>query len=298
MANATCEAQMGTERANPAAYANIVGSVISLAVFVGIIGWGAQTILRDSSGVPVVQALDGPVRIAPEDPGGVFASHQGLTVNEVASSQGLVALEDRLQLAPRPINLQAEDQPSATLMAASTDLQKNSTLNLMAPERLIAAEDLSTVDKTAEGLAETLAARTLIIPNISEADQAGSSVVSASAGLGLTQSLRPRVRPALFKVIQASAPAAKTSGGISRGTPMAQLGAFGSQDIAMEAWTDLSERHGDYLVGKPHLILKAKVGGSTIYRLRVHGFTDSAEARRLCTALNGQNAECYSVVMN
>jgi hypothetical protein len=268
---------MGTERANPAAYANIVGSVISLAVFVGIIGWGAQTILRDSSGVPVVQALDGPVRIAPEDPGGVFASHQGLTVNEVASSQGLVALEDRLQLAPRPINLQAEDQPSATLMAASTDLQKNSTLNLMAPERLIAAEDLSTVDKTAEVLAETLA---------------------ASVGLGLTQSLRPRVRPALFKVIQASAPAAKTSGGISRGTPMAQLGAFGSQDIAMEAWTDLSERHGDYLVGKPHLILKAKVGGSTIYRLRVHGFTDSAEARRLCTALNGQNAECYSVVMN
>jgi len=296
MANATYEAQMGTERVNPAAYANIVGSVISLVVFVGIIGWGAQTMLRDSSGVPVVQALDGPVRIAPEDPGGVLASHQGLTVNEVASSQGLVALEDRLQLAPRPINLQAEDQPTATLMAASTALQKNSTLNLMAPERLIAAEDLSTVDKTAEDLAATLAARTFIIQNISAADQAGSSMVSASAGLGLTQSLRPRVRPAMFKVIPA--PAAETSGEISRGTPMAQLGAFGSQDNAMEAWTDLSERHGDYLVGKPHLILKAKVGGSIIYRLRVHGFTDSADARRLCTALNGQNAECYSVVMN
>jgi hypothetical protein len=51
-------------------------------------------------------------------------------------------------------------------------------------------------------------------------------------------------------------------------------------------------------VGKPHVILQAEVGGGTIYRLRVHGFADQEEARRLCTALNRQNAECYSVTMN
>lgn len=298
MANATYEAQMGTVRANPAVYANIVGSVISLAVFVGIIGWGAQTILRDSSGVPVVRALDGPVRIAPEDPGGVLVSNQGLTVNEVASSQGQVFLEDRLRLAPRPINLQAEDQPSAILMAASAALQNNSPLSLMAPEALIASEGSLTVDQTAEGLADMLAASALTIPNVSGTDQTGSSMFLASAGLGLTQSLRPRARPAMFKITLDSVPAARTSNGISRGAPMAQLGAFGSQDIATQAWTDLSQRHGDYLVGKPHVILKADVGGTTIYRLRVHGFMDSAEVRLLCTALNGQNTECYSVVMN
>jgi hypothetical protein len=298
MANATYEAQMGTVRANPAVYANIVGSVISIAVFVGIIGWGAQTILRDSSGVPVVRALDGPVRIAPEHPGGILVPHQGLSVNEVASSQGQVSLEDRLQLAPRPINLQAEDQPSATLMAASAALQDNSPLSLMAPEYLIASEDLLTVDQTAEGLANMLAASALTIPNVLGTDQMGSSMFPASAGLGLTQSLRPRVRPAMFKITQASVLVARTSNGISRGAPMAQLGAFSSQDIATQAWADLSQRHGDYLVGKPHVILKADVGGSTIYRLRVHGFMDSAEARRLCTALTGQNTECYSVVMN
>ena len=298
MANATYEAQMVTVRANPAAYANIVGSVISLAVFVGIIGWGAQTILRDSSGVPVVRALDGPVRIAPEDPGGSLVSHQGLTVNEVASSQGQVSLEDRLQLAPRPINLHAEDQPSATLMEASAALQNNSPLSLMAPKALVASEDLLTVDQTAEGLADMLAASALTIPIVSGTDQTGSSMFPASAGFELTRSLRPRARPVMFKITQNSVPAARTSNGLSRGAPMAQLGAFGSQDIATQAWTDLSQRHGDYLVGKPHVILKADVGGATIYRLRVHGFMDSAEARRLCTALNGQNTECYSVVMN
>ena len=46
MANATYEVQGDSERFNPAAYANIVGAVISLAVFVGIVTWGAQTVLR------------------------------------------------------------------------------------------------------------------------------------------------------------------------------------------------------------------------------------------------------------
>ena len=57
MANATYEARGDSERFNPATYVNIVGAVISLAVLVGIVTWGAQTVLRDSTGVPVVRAL-------------------------------------------------------------------------------------------------------------------------------------------------------------------------------------------------------------------------------------------------
>tara|TARA_B100000780_G_scaffold232379_1_gene172333 strand:+ start:180 stop:473 length:294 start_codon:yes stop_codon:yes gene_type:complete len=87
MVNSTYKVQVGLERANPAVYLNIVGAIISLMVLLGIFGWGAKMILRDSAGAPVVQALDGPMRISPKDPGGVMASHQGLTVNEVASSQ-------------------------------------------------------------------------------------------------------------------------------------------------------------------------------------------------------------------
>ena len=120
MANATYEVQGDPERFNPAAYANIVGAVISLAVFVGIVTWGAQTVLRDSSGVPVVRALEGPARIAPEDPGGLLVAHQGLTVNEVAGSQVIGSANDPLQLAPRPINLQAEDQPIQSLLTRDT----------------------------------------------------------------------------------------------------------------------------------------------------------------------------------
>ena len=295
MANAIYEAQGDSERFNPAAYANIVGAVISLVVFVGIVTWGAKTVLRDSSGVPVVRALEGPARIAPEDPGGLLVAHQGLTVNEVAGSQITGAADDPLQLAPRPINLQAEDQPiqpvvdreNATAIAPAA---------VVLPEPEMDAAEALVIDETAESLAAMLAAGTDTAP----VKEPASAVIPASAGGGPIQSLRPRLRPfAVFtRQTPRVAPRNILAAQIVRGAPMAQLGAFGSAAIAEQAWADLSERHGDYLVGKPHVILQAAVGGGTIYRLRVHGFENQEEARRLCTALNRQNAECYSVTMN
>ena len=295
MANAIYEAQGDSERFNPAAYANIVGAVISLVVFVGIVTWGAKTVLRDSSGVPVVRALEGPARIAPEDPGGLLVAHQGLTVNEVAGSQIIGAADDPLQLAPRPINLQAEDQPIQPVVD-----RENATATAPAavvlPEPEMDAAEALVIDETAESLAAMLAAGTDTAP----VKEPASAVIPASAGGGPIQSLRPRLRPfAVFtRQTPRVAPRNILAAQIVRGAPMAQLGAFGSAAIAEQAWADLSERHGDYLVGKPHVILQAEVGGGTIYRLRVHGFENQEEARRLCTALNRQNAECYSVTMN
>tara|TARA_B100000780_G_scaffold243063_1_gene186152 strand:+ start:552 stop:1439 length:888 start_codon:yes stop_codon:yes gene_type:complete len=295
MANSTHEVATDTDRADPVSYVNIVGSIISLAVFVGIFGWGMQTILRDSSGVPVVRALDGPVRIAPEVPGGVLASHQGLTVNEVSSSQIHIALDDRLQLAPRPINLMAEDQPMVVLLV---EFAEKSFRELVSLEAVGATDETPSINEARGVLAEVFTTSTLLTPNVSDTIMTDSTNSPASIGFGLTVSLRPRVRstamvsqPSLAQVVAAQQV-------ILRGAPMAQLGAFGSKKMAMQAWTRLSQRHGNYLVGKHHVILEATVGGTIIYRLRVHGFSSLAESRRICTALNSQNAECYSVLMN
>ena len=295
MANATYEAVTGTDRTNLVPYVNIVGSVISLAVFVGIFGWGMQTILRDSSGVPVVRALDGPVRIAPEVPGGVLASHQGLTVNEVSSSQIHVALADRLQLAPRPINLMAEDQPMVILLADSAE---KPSLKLVSLENLGVTDNIPTINETPKGSGEVLSSGTPIIPNVSDYRMTGLTNVAASIGSAPAISLRPRVRSTVIVLQQSLAQILASPQVILQGAPMAQLGAFGSRKMAMQAWTSLSQRHGDYLVGKQHVILEATVGGTIIYRLRVHGFASLEDSRRICTALISQNAECYSVLMN
>ena len=288
MANATYEAQVGIEHSNPAAYLNIVGAVISLMVFLGIVGWGAKMIARDSSGVPVVRALNGAMRVSPVDPGGILASHQGLTVNEVASSQNKLPLEDRLQLAPRPINLQAEDQPTVILLAASA-LMTEASASAVIPHGSVASDP------------EFLLSTSSNIPNV-PVNQApslmGSNLVINFDGLGPRQSPRPRMRSLISVDLPAKKSVTVVPPVIVHGRPMAQLGAFGSQTIAMHAWIKLSQQHENYLSEKQHIILKAEVGGVTIYRLRVHGFSDLAAARRFCSALNNQNTECYSVVMN
>lgn len=304
MVNATYEAQVDLVHSNPVACLNIVGAVISGLVFFGIVGWGAKMISRDSSGAPVVRALDGPMRVSPEDPGGVMASHQGLTVNEVASSQKKLPLEDRLQLAPPAISLQLEDKPRL-LLASEASLKDLSSLRSI-PQGILDSEvEVSITNDNNDKIKKMLLPPILASPKINleilvikEDLVTGSSIEASSIGSGPTQSMRPRIRSLASIVSTVPKSLLVTPQVILQGKPMAQLGAFGSQSIATKAWLNLLQRHGDYLIGKKHIIMKAVVGGGTIYRLRVYGFSNLAAARRLCKALNGQNAECYSVVMN
>ena len=79
---------------------NLIGAALSLALVAGIGVWGYKLIIRDVSGVPVVRAIEGPMRVQPEDPGGQSADHQGLAVNAVAAEGVAAAPADRLVLAP------------------------------------------------------------------------------------------------------------------------------------------------------------------------------------------------------
>ena len=58
----------------------------------------------------------------------------------------------------------------------------------------------------------------------------------------------------------------------------------------------LSGRFSDYLAGKKRVIQRAESGGRIFYRLRAMGFADLADARRFCSALVAENADCIPVV--
>lgn len=98
---------------------NWVGAGLSLALIVGVTVWGYKLLMRDVNGVPVVRATEGPMRMQPEAPGGSTADHLGLAVNEVAATGIAAPPPDRLVLAPRPVDLLAEDVATAELMAVA-----------------------------------------------------------------------------------------------------------------------------------------------------------------------------------
>lgn len=103
-----------------ATLANIAGAVVSLALVVGVGIWGYQLLMRDVTGVPVVRAAEGPMRVAPEDPGGRQADHQGLAVNEVAGRGTASGPVDQVALAPRGVGLETEDVPGQTNQRSAT----------------------------------------------------------------------------------------------------------------------------------------------------------------------------------
>ena len=100
---------------------NVLGAMTSLALVVGVGVWGYWLVMRDVSGVPVVRALEGPLRVQPENPGGEPADYQGLAVNAVAAQGAASPPADRLTLAPRPVDLSEEDQPMGRIEPAAAD---------------------------------------------------------------------------------------------------------------------------------------------------------------------------------
>lgn len=288
---------------------NLTGAALSLALIVGVGVWGYKLLVRDVSGVPVVRAAEGPMRIQPADPGGSAAEHQGLAVNNIAAEGTAAAPADRLVLAPPPLELTLEDVPSA---ASEIVQQAEVTPRAEASESGPLAAQETLQNASLDTLAEDLTAGVPPIAPLEDTSPAAEPEEVAAAlpppvKGGIGSSLRPRVRPAgLTSIPEAvalavaaaqSAPNAEMDpANIPVGTRLAQLGAFDSPEVARGEWDRLSRKFGDFLEGKQRVIQRAESGGRTFYRLRAMGFADLGDARRFCSALVAERAECIPVV--
>ena len=263
---------------------NISGALVSMALLVGIGQWGYEIVMRDVSGVPVVRALEGPMRDTPAEPGGQKAAHQGLSVNRIAAQGATAEPPEKVIIAPPPLDLTLEDVARAAVTSAG-------------PSTPARAGDvhLAVVRQAAQAAQQIPAARADPEP---DAQDPGAIVEG-----GLGRSLRPRLRPALpdpvtyaLAAVSATPTREVEPESLPSGARLAQLGAFGSEEVARAEWERLSARLGDLLDGKRRVVQRAESGGRTFYRLRAVGFQDLADARRFCSALQAEQAECIPVV--
>lgn len=289
---------------------NWVGALTSLALIAGLSVWGYQLAVRDVSGVPVIVALEGPMRVAPEDPGGQLAAHQGLAVNAVAADGVAEAPADRLALAPPPTALTDEDLPRPRLAEATPPSADEVLAESAEPPAPVTPEEeaLALADRLAEGaepLSGTIRTPTPEVP-LAEAPQV--RVIPDSVP-GVRLSPRPVPRPDIDLTARAVAMAVASGVGgpaiasidvnpdsLPPGTRLVQLGAFESREIAVQEWDKVAERFDDYIEGRKRVIQRAESGGKTFYRLRVVGFDDISDARRFCAVLVAASANCIPVV--
>ncbi len=314
---------------------NYAGAVMSLALVAGISVWGYNLIMRDVSGIPVVRAAEGAMRVAPQNAGGEIADHAGLAVNQVAGEGEAAGPSDSLLLAPQSQALAEEDLRVEPLAEADEVLPAADAAPLeqevpavvettIAPEN---DEPLTTegILALADQIAGTatpmtdLAAGETVAPTATLGGETAAPAVDPSVP-GVAVSLRPTVRPnSLVTLASAEAPAASAAQQVSdtttavaaalaeaqvaasaplpAGTNLVQLGAYPSADVAAEEWTRIRSLFAEFMGDKERVIQEASSGGSTFYRLRASGFTEAAAARRFCETLKAGNAECIPVVV-
>ncbi|SCZ73737.1 Sporulation related domain-containing protein [Epibacterium ulvae] len=298
----------------------IVGGIASLALVVGLGVWGYKLIVRDVSGVPVVRAIEGPMRIAPETPGGQQANNQGLAVNAVAAFGSAEEPADRLTLAPEAIELTEDDKTFAELRQVET-LATPQTLELETAQVRQEPEAVRLTEGFRNGDIDSLVAEiaqesgvfatetrvaALVPAQINDSPLRDIEPVIATVPLdapGVRVSLRPNLRPAgLLRSANAVQPQPVSAiaataldvdpNSLPVGTRLAQIGAHASEDIAHAEWVRISGKFQDYFAGKQRVIQRTEKGGRPVYRLRVMGFADLSDARRFCSLLVSGNEAC------
>ncbi|MCV3272346.1 SPOR domain-containing protein [Roseobacter sinensis] len=295
---------------------NVAGAVVSLALIAGIGVWGYKLMVRDVSGIPVVRAAEGEMRVRPENPGGQLARHQGLAVNAVAAEGSAAGPVDQVVLAPRDTDLAEEDQPiTAETVApvAQPEPLAPAAESLDGPKRVPARTDSTVAENLHAGaidavVAELTAGSTPLGDAEAEESQPPAAFAETSEDeaaetppvIGQTVK-RPQLRPRAVARMQPAAFVSETptseveAAAIPSGTRLVQLGAFDSADVARSEWSRLEGRFGEYMQDKSRVVQQTESGGRTFYRLRAMGFRDLADARRFCSAFKAEGVDCIPV---
>ena len=278
-----------------------VGAALSLSLLTGAIGWSYQLIVRDISQIPIVRAQLGPLRVAPDDPGGLTAANQGLSVTQLAVNERPL-LSDEIFLAPAAevlseenVALQISEENSSITNKENFDTLEVSTENSL---------DLKILpEQNATGLAsnnEAVLSTAAFSPKKLEIENAVSLALALTNELNSSfNSLRPKIRPVVLNQIQtdniAQSVANELVVTLPVGSAVVQLGAFESKSLAKIEWQRLEALLGSVLTSKNMVIQKAESGGKVFYRLRAFGFDDLSDARQFCSAVNDKVA-CIPVV--
>lgn len=279
-----------------------IGTLVSVTLIAGLVYWGAQLTLRDVRDIPVIQALEEPSRVRPEEPGGQLAEHQGLSVNNVQANGEAEGPAPQIILAPSAVVLTDDDkvvaQPNAqeiSTIAENTAVEATQESQLDGNDPVVAA--LLAAERAAES-AEPLSP---LQPNVIGASENAAVIEGV-----VLASIRPTERPASANP-STSADAASTSNvgleavdidpaTVAKGTRLVQLGAFDSVEVARAEWDKITAKFSTFMDGKKRYIQEAQSGNRTFYRLRAVGFDTLDVSRRFCAVLVAENAACIPVL--
>lgn len=249
-----------------------------IAAALGLGAWGVhhlgRAVTRD---VPVVAADTRPVRVRPDDPGGLRVPNQGERI-----------FESGRPAAPPPPPTTAAGQGRGTAPpspAARNGAPPSASAPAGPPSAVVEAErpDLAALRQAYQPPARPAPSPPAVV---------APAVPSATTGSALAP---PAVAPPAPQPVSTAPTAARPA---PTGRAQVQLGALPSEAAARAEWERLSRRLGDLLADREPVVTRFDRGGgrAPMYRLRTGGFADPAAARAFCEAARGRGApNCAAV---
>ena len=284
---------------------SIFGAVISLNLILWAGYWTYNIISRDINGIPIVAAQPGPLRVAPDTPGGIEAENIELAVTKIAS-QELPPNPQAVELAPSTEKLTPDDITIFQALGQKKIIDRQAALNnqvhlgVIEPNlsKEISFEPVNTVTNTAnysitENQSELVAAALALALKPSADNLIGSAVAQNKF-----KQIKPRPRPGSLLEVRVSTtetvmrPALAS---VETGLAVVQFGTFATETVAFEEWDRLSKNLSVILDGRPKYVERIKRNGNEIYRLRLGGFVNIDDASRFCSAVISQE-NCVPVI--
>lgn len=264
------------------AVVNWIGAALSLTLVIGLVWWAYDIAMRDSRAVPVVRAMEGPARVAPEEPGGFTAPHKGYAVNAIAGEDTREPVADEVALAPAPAAIEESDAPARRPGAAPAEDAIRSSVDR-------ALMDALGIEAAPEAPEEALPEAVLTDDGLRRPQPRPSA-----AEVSRTRTSEPLPLVAATESFTAGGAIAPRD--IPPGTRLVQLGAFSSEAAARQEWTKLAGNFSEYFGDKQPVFEQTDAAGTSLWRLRAHGFEDRAEANRFCEVLLAGQVECIPVL--
>lgn len=271
-----------SERKPALAFAS-VAAVIVLLIAVIWYSYPREASRQEMESAPLIRADGGPIKTAPDKPGGMDIPYRESTVfDSLRSSDADKRVENLLPEAEKPVD---REQAFAGL---KTDIGPSPLEQESEPAEIPAAKD-------------TLPQPKPVAPASAEAeptDDAGEASgapqpLTVEAPVTKTDAPEETTKPVTAKLAPvAETPAVKPAG---NGTKYVQLASIKDRAAAPSAWKGL-QRQFSQLSALDYRVNQANLGArGTFYRVQA-GPLSEADAKTLCTAINGKKPGSCIVV--
>jgi cell division septation protein DedD len=281
-------------------------TLVVLAVFAlsGLVIWLAFAEVGAIHGEPpLIRASTGPLKKAPDDPGGRVVADLG-GVGELLADRPMDAPEERLMASP--------EQPLSPAEAALVSLGQEDAANGLAPDPAKRDEAALALKQMVDGLLADegvgaggpVSATTERLPSPPRpADRLAAKVPRSSAGAEIPNEPETRGNQGFSgdRTDIAALAAGASSSNRQSAPPAAeggfrvQLAAVRGEEDAKRAWLLFRDELAEHIGHLTPYFEIASTDNGSFYRVQVGPFTDDDEAQSLCVELKKQNKSCFVV---